>query len=188
MKIFTNKEIWIWILASLLVINIAITATMFLQKRGFDQIPPTARDMHDTLKGKTSHSGFSKWREKMGFSEDQERELKKLRNEFKSESASIFEKLHENQQYIFTELNDEFPDPTRLDSLIKETGQLHSEMRKASVEYMLSLRDVTNEEQYLKMLEMMKEWMFRDPTAKHQHWQHKGGKSYNDDSCRENRD
>lgn len=188
MKIFTNKEIWIWILASLLVINIAITGTMVFQKSGPNRIPPSPRGMNDTPKEKLPHKGFSKWREKMGFTEVQDKQLKVLRDEFKAASASIFEKLHENQQQIFNELNKEVPDLARLDSLTKETGQLHSEMRKASVEYMLNIRDVTNPEQYHKMLEMMKEWMFRDPANQHQKWQHKYGKPYSKDTCSEIRD
>lgn len=183
MKIFTNKEIWIWILASLLVINVAITTTI-LWKQSQDEknlLPP--KRVPGMNIGDKPEKGFTKWHESMGFTEEQSKKLKELRNEFKSNSEAIFKKLNENQHQIFLELDSDEPNLTRLDSLIEQTGKIHTEMRRQSVEHMLSIKAITNPEQYDQMLGMMKDWMFRGPGMHQRQFRHQGGRHAMKDTC-----
>lgn len=187
MKLFTNKEIWIWILASLLVINLAITATILWRQNAYDLKPPPPPGMRMKPADDKPHEGFGKWHEKMGFTEEQSRKLKALRDEFRTNSDAILNLLNENQHKIYLELDSDEPKLFKLDSLITETGNIHSRMRKESVEHMLKIREITTPEQYDQMLDMMKDWMFRGPGMHPQQRKHRNGKPLLKDTCNSER-
>jgi len=132
MKLLTNKEIWIWILASLLVINLAATVTILWKQNKYEHKSYKKHD-RDKTKDKIFKKGFTKWHESMGFTEEQTKNLKELRNEFKTNSEEIFSQLNENQRMIFLELDSDEPNLTRLDSLMEITGNIHTNLRRQSV-------------------------------------------------------
>jgi len=198
MKLLTNKEIWIWILASLLVINLAATVTILWKQNKYEHKSYKKHD-RDKTKDKIFKKGFTKWHESMGFTEEQTKNLKELRNEFKTNSEEIFSQLNENQRMIFLELDSDEPDLTRLDSLMEITGNIHTNLRRQSVDHMLKIKAIVNPEQYDQMLKMMKDWMFKGPDkhlrkSKHgcgmhvehgcdKHAKHECGKHAKDDTC-----
>jgi Spy/CpxP family protein refolding chaperone len=159
MKTITSKIFWIWLLAILLAINLALSATLIWQIRH----PEKDRSADTAKKSEQCDSKESRgsWYKKMGLTPEQEEQMKALRDEFKSTSTEMFKALNANQQAIFDELNSETPNLLNLEKLTDETGRLHAMMRKASVEHGLAIKEITSPEQYTKMLEMMQEWTRR---------------------------
>ncbi|MBE0662900.1 MAG: periplasmic heavy metal sensor [Bacteroidales bacterium] len=183
MKIFTNKEVWIWALASLLVITIAILGTMLWQRYSDDNHKNPSPDLIEFSEKKESEKGYGTWREKMGCTPEQNIQLKELRDEFREASSGILNKLSENQQQIFEELDHENPDHEKLDRLATETGQLHADLRKETIRHMLAIKAVTAPEQYDKMAEMIQQWIFPPRFGHQQKWQHRHRKMAPHDTC-----
>jgi len=183
MRIFTNKEAWIWALASLLVITMAILGTMLWQRYSDAGYKSPAPDSKEISMNKGSEQGYGKWREKMGFTPEQNMQLKELRNEFREASSGIFKNLSENQQQIFEELDQENPDQEKLDRLAIETGQLHAQLRKETIQHMLAIKAVTTPGQYEKMAEMIQQWIFPPRFGHQQQGQHRHRRMAPHDTC-----
>jgi Spy/CpxP family protein refolding chaperone len=183
MNIFTTKEAWIWALASLLVITMAILGTMLWQRYSDADYKSPAPDLQELSEKKGSKKGYGKWREKMGFTPEQDIQLKDLRDEFREVSSGIFKTLSENQHQIFEELDQENPDQEKLDRLAVETGQLHAQLRKETIQHMLAIKAVTTPEQYQKMAEMIQQWMFPPRFGHQQQRQHRHRKMAPHDTC-----
>lgn len=186
MKYFTNKEVWIWILAALLVINIAVTVTILWRQYRLPE--PVERFPHPKeMSDKRPPKGFGKWHEKMGFTPEQDEKLKAERDRFLKISGEIFNKLRENQDSLFAEMKRETADTLVLFRLADETGQLHARLRKESVKHILITKSLTTPEQFEKMTEMMKQWMQPGPhmePGRQRQFRH--GRPEHNDSCDKN--
>lgn len=186
MRIFTNKEAWIWALASLLVITMAILGTMLWQRYSDAGYKSPAPDSKEFSMNKGSKKGYGKWREKMGFTPEQDIKLKEMRDEYRDATSAIFDKLRENQEMIFKELEIESPDIDKLEELADRTGNLHADLRKETILHMLAIKAITTPAQYEKMAEMIQQWIFPPRFGHQQQWQHRQRKMAPHDTCKEN--
>ncbi len=160
MKLFTNIQVWIWVLTTLLVINMAITGSILWHQHRRPDFPSALHDQQRMTERKNHPMGSKQWKERMKFTPEQWQKLEAGRNDFFRISEPIVKMLDENQQALFIELNKESPDMLWLDSLAEESGFLHTQLRKESVRHLISVKEITTPEQYEKMSEMMKHWMF----------------------------
>jgi Spy/CpxP family protein refolding chaperone len=185
MKIFTNKETWIWSLASLLIITMAILGTMLWQRYDGSEKLNQSTDTNEIKEEKHIRKGYGKWREKMGFTPGQDIKLKELRDEYREATGAIFEKLQANQEMIFKELETDAPDNAKLEELADRTGNLHADLRKETIRHMLAIKAVTTPAQYEKMAEMIQQWIFPPGFGHQQQWQQRHRKTPPHDTCEE---
>lgn len=183
-KLFSNKDVWIWGLASVLVITMAILGTMlWRQYYQHHETESRVADQEKSNEKKPSKYSYSKWREKMGFTEGQEEKLKELWTDYRQETKSIFEDLRENQEHIFIALNEDIPNDDTLTMLAEETGRLHAALRKETIKHLIAIKAITNQEQYEKMAEMMKMWMFPGNFGQSDRWSKRKDRSDYKEDC-----
>lgn len=188
MKIFTNKEAWIWALASLLIITMAILGTMLWQRYDGSENFSQSTKSGELRQEKHIRKGYGKWREKMGFTHEQDIKLKELRDEYRDATRVIFENLQANQEMIFKELENNAPDAGKLEELADRTGKLHADLRKETIRHMLAIKAVTTSVQYEKMAEMIQQWIFPPGFGHQQQWQQRHKKTPPHDTCKEMND
>jgi Spy/CpxP family protein refolding chaperone len=183
MKLFTIKEAWIWAMVSIIVILLAIIGTMMWQRYYDDLSTEPTSDKNELTKENQHQRGFGRWREQMGFTPEQDEQLKELREEFREVSGVFFKNLRANQQQIFGEMEKDTPDKELLNRLAEETGQLHAAMRKATISHMLAIKEITTPEQYKKMAEMMQQWMMPGAAEPRRQRQHRHQQPESKDDC-----
>jgi Spy/CpxP family protein refolding chaperone len=180
MNIFTNKEAWIWALASLLIITMAILGTMLWQRYDGNENMNQATELKEPTDENQARKGYGRWREKMGFTPEQDIKLKELRDNYRQATRAVFQKLQVNQDLIFKELESDNPDVNKLEVLANETGKLHADLRKETISHMLAIKAVTTHEQYEKMAEMMQQWIYPGHMGRPQQMQQRHGAGHKD--------
>ena len=168
MKYFTNKEAWIWALASLLVISLAILGTMLYQRHLPEKIQEESKSKE--FRDAERKKGFTQWREEMGFTDEQDEKLKDLMQIYREATKVIFDDLLKTQNETFEELAKDNPDADKLEALANQTGELHARLRKQTIRHMTQLKAVTTPQQYEKMASMMQQWIFPGQMNRHRSW------------------
>ncbi|NLN96385.1 MAG: periplasmic heavy metal sensor [Bacteroidales bacterium] len=159
MKLFSNIQIWIWVLATLLVVNMAVTGSILWHQHKKPDFPSSPRTQRMMPERKYIPMGSQKWKEEMDFTTEQWKKLEAGLSDFFKISQSILQKLNENQNALFEEINNQTPDLQLLDSLADELGYLHAQLRKESARHLLSVKAITTPEQYEKMSKIIGHWM-----------------------------
>lgn len=182
MKYFSHKEAWIWALASLLVITLAILGTMLWQRhmpeKGHEET--RSKEYRDADRKKS----FTQWQEKMGFTPEQNEQLKELLRVYRSATGEIIGALRVTQEETFDELAKDNPDAAKLESLANRTGELHARLRKETIRHMTELKALTTPEQYEKMAAMMQQWIFPGNMDRRKSWRQRTSKdSINHPDC-----
>lgn len=164
MKYFTNREVWIWVLAALLVINLATTGTILWRQYRMSAPPEHIPFPHNRPDDRPPR-GAGMRHEHMDFTPEQDEKLKVERDRFFNKSRVIIQRLRENQDSIFAEMNHEIVDTLLLFRLADETGLLQAQLRKEAIIHILETKELTSPEQFEKLSEMMKRWMQPGPSG-----------------------
>ncbi len=163
MKLFSKKEVFIWALIALTVVNVALLATIVwrLQKK----TPVITHEKFEVRKGDSlSKERGWQWKKEIGLSDEQHTKIMELRKQYKEKTSALMESMKQKQAQIFEELYKDSPNKQKLDSLADETGLLHSQMRKESILHILDIKAISTPEQQQRMKEFMEK---RLPRVEH---------------------
>lgn len=167
MQLFSRKEIYIWVLGALLVLNLATLGTILWKhsKSGSWKHCETS----EKHKSKDRQHGTVHWLKEMGLSEEAIGQLRTIRDDFKESSSFYFGEIAEYEKEIFEQMSTSEPDTVRLLAIADSIGILHSAVRKESIRHLLEIKKITTPEQFKMLNERMQNRMMR------QGWQHREG-------------
>ncbi len=152
MNYFTRKKLTILLIAVLLIANIASIGTIiFLSYRK----PPMPEPQFNA-------ESFRKTKEKLGFTKEKEDTLKIMQKKYWEQSREVMVQLHQKRVLIMDEFSKPDTDSTKLYLLAEETGDLHTQLKKLTINHMLEMKSVCTEEQFKFLDGMFRKRMMED--------------------------
>lgn len=148
MNYFKNRNLFIWIIVILLVINVSAITTIIYHVYFFKSTPPS-----EFISGERPHKFMKK---ELNLSPEQEKEFSQLKTEFRNNSKEILELLKENRIVIMEELSKTDPDTAKLNQIADEIGFLHTSLKKKSIKHFIDMKNMCDSGQFVRLGRMYK--------------------------------
>lgn len=165
MQLFSRKEVFVWALAVLLVLNLATLGTILWQLSLHKHCSHQKSDEHK--KGRKKEHATKHWLKEMGLSENEILQLRQIRDEFRENSKAHFEQIAEFETEIFDQMALPTPDSIRLMAIADSIGVFHGAVRREGVRNLLQVKEITTPEQFHQFNERMHRMMMRQHPQLH---------------------
>lgn len=147
----TKKNILIVAIIILIIINISALATIFYNKKL--NAPKTSElKLQQERIQKSGMYGY--FRESLNLSDDQFVEFKKINQEYFYKTQDIGKLLNNSRHSLLTEVSEKNADKNKIDSIAREIGNLHYELKLLTSEHFIELKNLCNDDQQLLLEEM----------------------------------
>ena len=147
MNYFRNNKTWIIAGFSILVaLNLILLTVLFLGTRHMNQ--SMVRDMREVRDQFDSPNFIMK---QMDLSDEQQREMKKIRQEFMEISDELEDEMHVLRKELSELLKTNLEDEAMLQKLSDSIGTVQGKLERSMFEHLRSVRALCNEEQLEKL-------------------------------------
>lgn len=156
MNYFNKKNIVIISIAVLLIINVAVIGTvLFLtyKKPAVTEIQP--------------RESINAARQKLNLSGDQKNTFEIFQKEYQEQTKQVFIKMHQKRVMMMDEFSKENPDSMVLYNLAEKTGELHKELKILTINHLLDLKGVCDDEQFRYLEGMFRQKIMDDESGMH---------------------
>ncbi len=130
MDYFTKKNVLIWVVIILLIVNISAIATIFIQVFS-DRRPECGFFLDEPPKHIVK---------KLKPDEEQIEYFSELHNTFREQTRDIIIRLNEKREEMLTELSSNDPDTVRLKEIAEEYGKLHKHLKMNTIDHFLKMK------------------------------------------------
>ncbi|GEM_PF-1690241 len=167
-----KKRLVIWGIILLVVINISAITTMFYRTRTPDIFPRfnnrnirvnrniqknrnlrENRTSRDNYRREGAHMFFVR---ELDFSEIQLEKFKNINNKNYEDIHIIVKQLNAKRDEMITELENKTPNMAKLDSIAIDVGNLHTKLKKITINHYLEIKNICNPKQQEKLHMMYK--------------------------------
>jgi hypothetical protein len=147
MKTVLNRSLMIWVIVILALMNITTMATILYNHGRVEK--QTAVDESGVSITGTEAAAYSGrfFCDRLGFSNSQMLEFREVNQPFRDRVREINSDLNRIRQTMLDEMSKEESDTILLSSLADSVGQLHSELKKETYRYYLSMKEICNGQQ-----------------------------------------
>lgn len=145
MKVSKTNILW-WIIILLAVLNIATIGTIIYHNY-------TERDLNDAIMFEPDAPVLNGryFRHQLDFNNSQMEVFRTNNQIFRPKANAIIHSINLKKNEMFTELKGSRPDTHKLDIISEEIGELHAELKKATVAFYLSLHEISNDKQKIEL-------------------------------------
>ncbi len=136
-----NKtKLLIWIIIVLVAVNMAtiISGVVFSSER---------RKAEDTEREVPFNQRANFFREELGLTQEQRNSFMDFNREYNQKARVITGKMKTLRFRMVKEMANSNPDRTKLDEICNEIGNLHSQLKSATVDYYLKMKSICNKQQ-----------------------------------------
>ena len=146
MNYFNKKNIVILSIAILLIVNIATIGTVIYltyKRPPITELPPPIqkRSLNEAKKG-------------LDLNQEQKDAFVLSQNSYREKTKEVFTQLHKARVSMMDEFSKPEPDSMVLYDLAKQSGLIHEELKRLTINHLLELKSVCTEDQF-KYLERM---------------------------------
>jgi len=140
-----RQRILLWIIAVLVIFNIATISTIFYHKHteNLERESVVLDNKGTVLKGKY-------FRHSLGFDNEQMDAFRNANRVFKHSARESVQNIELLKQQMFFELQKAKSDTRKLDSISTQIGIQHAELKKSTCEFYLNIKNVCTPEQLKK--------------------------------------
>ncbi len=142
-----ENKILVWIIVLLAALNLTTIGSIFYHK---NKEKKSTETVVTTGEGENPLSGRF-FMQEMGFDEDQMEIFRQANRQFKPKSNQIIYQMDSLKTLIFEELNKGNVDTLKIKQLNSEFGKLHADLKNETNNFYMKLKEVSNEEQSLKL-------------------------------------
>ncbi len=107
--------------------------------------------------GMGAGTGFNRMVSILDLSEDQITVFSKIERQYRQQMLSLMGQLDSVDQHILEEVKREKPDKTKLDDLAVTAGQIQYEIKKATADHLLEVKNICNPDQRARFDEVISE-------------------------------
>lgn len=175
-----NKHKWMaWAIIILAIMNLSTIITVVYQKNRTEKaegIPESGISVSENASMKYSGRYF---RDQLGFTREQMDKFVQFNPDFRQKVRNINIHLSNLRQQMLTGMTETNFDTTRLNFLSDSIGYLHADLKKATYNYYLNLKNISNTQQQEKLEQLFSEMFATDlPMGQHGKggpgWRHRG--------------
>jgi len=173
MKLYNNKNILIWIIVFLAITNISTIGTIIY--RTYSQQTISQSNQSEQIEIPNDHLGKF-FRDELNLTYEQHQQFRNLRQIFHTKANVVTDEMQVKRDEIMLQLGEEKTDTVYLNTLAKEIGNLHEELKHLSFEYYLNMKSICNDEQKDKLFQIFKAMTnnggeIKMPNKKHNNFQ-----------------
>lgn len=162
MDFIMKRNIWFWILVSLVIINVVALITIIFSNKNPIQVnnPPSTENME--------FRGMNYFlRHELNLSREQFEELRMMRQVSLNETSQIWLEIHGKREAMLEEIIKNEPDEAKIENLAKEMGDLHEKLKLQTFNHFLQIKNVCTPDQQKKLNRFLKEIKERNPPHHH---------------------
>ncbi len=149
MKFLSKNKILIFLVVILFVSNLTTIVALIIHKREFHSIS------QDSISNKqTVMNNGRLFRENLNLSIEQNDVFRELRREYNRSARALSFKMQDKRIAMVNELSKSNPDTIVLNSIANEIGEMHSHLKKLTINYFLDMKRECNTEQKDKLAEI----------------------------------
>lgn len=156
MNYFNKKNLVIISIAVLLIVNIAAISTVLYLT--YKRPPMPERSSRESMRTVQDNLKLSK---------DQKIAFKTYQNDYQEETKDVFIEMHKKRVMMMDEFSKEIPDSMLLYDLAKQTGNLHHELKRLTINHLLDLKSICNKEQFRYLEGMFRKKIMDDESGMH---------------------
>ncbi len=154
MNYFNKKNITIISIAVLLIINIAVISTvLFLtyKKPAMPEIQP--------------RESINAARQNLNLSAEQKNDFEIFQKQYQEQTKQVFIEMHQKRMMMMDEFSKENIDSIVLYNLAEKTGELHKKLKMLTINHLLDLKGVCDDEQFRYLEGMFRQKMMDDESG-----------------------
>ena len=151
MAIKNAYRILIWIIVILIATNLSMGISFLYHKQQdkkfMEQLEEAAIDVPSERRTRF-------FREQLNLGQDQMDIFRELNRDYNKTAWQVTHQLETLRAEMVRELGKENPREKRLDSISKQIGELHTNLKKETIDYYMQMKEVCNDEQKVKLNEI----------------------------------
>ncbi|MBW6491763.1 MAG: hypothetical protein K0B15_11290 [Lentimicrobium sp.] len=160
-----RTKILLIIIAVLTLVNIGAAVSVFLHVQKYKQ--NKTNDIERTWNERDSKFvRHGKILDELGFTDEQAEELKISRDMLRQNINPHFGEIKRMNQILIDEVLKEEPDTLLIESLCREIGENHAQMRYHSAKHLIEMRTIATPDQYDKLEGFFREMIMRDESKR----------------------
>lgn len=157
MKNISNQRVFLIVMILLTLVNLGFVITVFVMHNRDDGNIGERRMMR--------HRHFMM--EEVGFTNDQMKQFREYRREFRDETMPLHIKLRELNRALVMEATSIDPDTLKCFTLSRQIGDVHTELKQLTSLHMMHVRNVAKPDQVDKLHELYLEMFDGDFPPRH---------------------
>lgn len=138
MNYFNKKNIAIISIVVLLIINIAAISTVLFLTYKKPEMPNEIQPRESMRSA----------RKNLNLSADQKKAFEAFQKEYQEQTKKVFVEMHQKRVLMMDEFSKEDPDSSVLYDLAEKTGELHKDLKRLTINHLLDLKGICNQEQF----------------------------------------
>jgi len=151
MAIKNAYRILIWIIVILIATNLSMGISFLYHKQQdkkfMEQLEEAAIDVPSERRTRF-------FRDQLNLGQDQMDIFRELNRDYNKTAWQVTHQLETLRAEMVRELGKENPKEKRLDSISKQIGELHTNLKKETIDYYMQMKEVCNDEQKVKLNEI----------------------------------
>ena len=151
MAVQNKYRILVWIIVILIATNLSMAITFLYHKHQDKKQLEQVEEENIEVPAQQRTRFF---REQLNLDLKQVETFRELNRDFNRNAWQINHRLEILRIDMVNELGRENPDDKRLNTISKEIGELHTRLKKETIDYYLAMREVCNEDQQKKLNEL----------------------------------
>jgi hypothetical protein len=156
-------RIFIWIIAILLATNLSMGISFLYHKQQDKQIMEQMEEATIEVPAQRRTRFF---REQLNLRRDQMDTFRNLNRTFNRTAWDITHQLEFLRIEMVSELGKDNPSQKKLDSISKEIGKLHTQLKKETIDYYMSMKKECDESQQKKLNEIFMSMLKKNEDVK----------------------
>ena len=140
----TKKRFLILFIAVIVIINISALSTIYYKRKIKDRRIDTIRLEQEQIRKNGMYRFF---KEQLNLSDEQFHEFMSINKLYMSNAHNIGIKLKDNKLFMIDEIAKVNPNIENLDSIAKEIGNLHYELKLNTINHFIELKGICNDQQ-----------------------------------------
>ena len=151
MAIENKYRLLVWVIVILVATNLSMGFSFLYHKQQEKKQTEQVEEAAIELPAQQRTRFF---REQLNLEPQQMEIFRELNRDFNRTAWQVNHQLERLRIEMVTEMGNPTPDKIRLDDISKEIGELHTLLKKETIEYYLSMKEVCNNEQKEKLNEI----------------------------------
>lgn len=171
----TTYRTLIWVVVILLATNLSMAVTFLYHKQ---QDKKAAQQTKESPVEVPAEQRTRFFREQLNLSLEQVNLFRELNRNYNRTARDITFRLEKLRSEMVDELGKPEPDRELLNSLTKEIGELHTQLKNATIDYYLDMKIICDESQKVKLNEIFKSMLKQNEDVKLPGRQGRYGRGY----------
>lgn len=159
----TTYRTLVWVIVILLATNLSMAVTFLYHKQ---QDKKAAQQTETNAIEVPTEQRTRFFREQLNLSPEQTNQFRELNRTYNRTAREITIELEKLRTEMVDEIGKKEPDSLQINEITKSIGELHTQLKNATIDYYLRMKEACNDEQKIKLNEIFKSMLKQNEDIK----------------------